>query len=443
MRYFYRRIYNVRISDFIEKKRDGGEHTEEEIRCFITEMVNGNIPDYMISAWLMAAFIRGLNHSETVALTAAMAESGDTVDTSRIDGITADKHSTGGVGDKTSLIIAPIVSCAGIKVAKLSGRGLGITGGTVDKIASIPGCKVELSTDEFFTAVDKIGMCISAQSGNLAPADKILYALRDVTATIDSIPLIASSIMSKKLASGADCIVLDVKCGNGAFMRTEEKAAELAGVMVDIGKSNGRKMCALVTDMSTPLGLAAGNAPEVKEAIEVLSGKGPADTREICLEIAAQMMHLCGKGEPDTCRALAEEIIESGRARAKLAEFIAAIGGDPRVTEDTSLLPTAENAIEIKSTSDGYLQSVNAEMIGRAALVAGAGREKKSDAVDPAAGVILKCKAGDRVSAGDILCRIEANDKDKLARAEEFARAAFTVSDVPPEGKPLILRTVL
>jgi len=433
----------MRISDFIEKKRDGGEHTEGEIRTFITEMVRGNVPDYMVSAWLMAAFIRGLSHSETVALTMAMAESGDTVDTSRIDGITADKHSTGGVGDKTSLIIAPIVASAGIKVAKLSGRGLGITGGTVDKIASIPGCRTELSTEEFFSTVDRVGMCISAQSGNLAPADKILYALRDVTATIDSIPLIASSIMSKKLASGAECIVLDVKCGNGAFMRTEEKAAELAQVMVDIGKSSGRQMCALVTDMSTPLGLAAGNAPEVREAIDVLSGKGPRDTREICLEIATQMMYLSGKGELGSCRSQAESIIDSGRAKAKLGEFISAIGGDPRVIEDTSLLPTAENCVEIKSLSEGFVKDINAEMIGRSALVAGAGRETKSDAVDYAAGIILAVKPGDKVTAGDILCRIEASDRDKLMRAEEYARAAFGISDEPREIKPLILRTVV
>ena len=432
----------MRMSDFIEKKRNGGEHTESEINQFIRGIVSGDIPDYMTSAWLMAAFLRGLSHEETVALTLAMAKSGDMLDTSKINGITVDKHSTGGVGDKTSLIVGPIVVAAGAKVAKLSGRGLGITGGTVDKIASVPGCRVELSSEEFFNTVNDIGLCISAQSGNLAPADKILYALRDVTATVDSIPLIASSIMSKKLASGAECIVLDVKCGNGAFMKTPEKAKELADVMVGIGKSCGRKMAALVTDMSSPLGKAVGNAPEVAEAIEVLSGKGPSDTREICLALSSKMLSLAGFGSREECFEKAAAVLDNGEAKKKFAEFISAIGGNGDVVDNPGLLPQASVKRVVTAEKDGYIVGVDAELIGKASLSLGAGRETKNSKIDLSAGIVLGVKPRDNISKGDVLCELLCSDSEKISGAFNLAKEAFDIAETPSSDSPLILETV-
>jgi len=432
----------MRMSDFIEKKRNGGEHGEAEINEFIRGIVSGEIPDYMTSAWLMAAFLRGLSHEETVALTLAMANSGDMLDTSKINGVTVDKHSTGGVGDKTSLIVGPIVSAVGAKVAKLSGRGLGITGGTVDKITSIPGCRVELSSEEFFDTVNNVGLCISSQSENLAPADKILYALRDVTATVDSIPLIASSIMSKKLASGAECIVLDVKCGKGAFMKTAEKAKELAEVMVGIGKSCNRKMAALVTDMSGPLGYAVGNAPEVAEAIEVLSGKGPRDTREICLALSAKMLNLAGFGNIDECFEKASVVLDNGSAKKKFAEFICAIGGDGKVTECPEMLPAASAKSVVVAQKDGYVSAIDAELIGKASLFLGAGRETKSSKIDLSAGVLLSVKPGDKISKGDVLCELLCSDSAKISCASTIASDAFDIAECPVAPSPLILETV-
>ena len=331
----------MRMYDIIAKKRDGGTLTQEEIAFAVNGFAAGSIPDYQMSALMMAVYLRGMTATETAQLTAAMAYSGDMVDLSGIGGVKADKHSTGGVGDKTTLVAGPIVAACGVKVAKMSGRGLGHTGGTLDKIEAIPGCSVSLTQEAFFRQVNDIGIAVIGQTGNLAPADKKMYALRDVTATVSCIPLIASSIMSKKLASGADCILLDVKTGNGAFMKTLEDSIALAKAMVDIGEHNGRRTAALITDMDTPLGRNIGNSLEVIEAVETLRGKGPADLTEVCLSLASGMLWLAGRGGAAACRAMAEDALRSGAALAKLRAMVAAQGGDPAVIDDPTGFPAA------------------------------------------------------------------------------------------------------
>ena len=393
----------MRMYDIIAKKRDGGTLTQEEIAFAVNGFAAGSIPDYQMSALMMAVYLRGMTATETAQLTAAMAYSGDMVDLSGIGGVKADKHSTGGVGDKTTLVAGPIVAACGVKVAKMSGRGLGHTGGTLDKIEAIPGCSVSLTQKAFFRQVNDIGIAVIGQTGNLAPADKKMYALRDVTATVSCIPLIASSIMSKKLASGADCILLDVKTGNGAFMKTLEDSIALAKAMVDIGEHNGRRTAALITDMDTPLGRNIGNSLEVIEAVETLRGKGPADLTEVCLSLASGMLWLAGRGGAAACRAMAEDALRSGAALAKLRAMVAAQGGDPAVIDDPSGFPAAAYEHDVVCMQDGWLYATDTEKIGIAAVLLGAGRETKESVIDPAAGIRLLKKAGDPVKKGDVL----------------------------------------
>ncbi|MEG2931670.1 MAG: thymidine phosphorylase, partial [Ruthenibacterium sp.] len=374
----------------------------------------------------------------TAQLTAAMAHSGDLVDLSAIAGVIADKHSSGGVGDKTTLVVAPIAAACGVKVAKMSGRGLGHTGGTLDKIEAIPGASVCLTEEAFIKQVNDIGLAVIGQTGNLAPADKKLYALRDVTATVSCMPLIASSIMSKKLASGADCILLDVKTGNGAFMKTLEESIALAEAMVSIGEQNGRRTAAMITDMDTPLGHNVGNSLEVAEAVETLCGHGPADLTEVCLTLAARLLALAGQGTAQECRAAAENALHSGRALAKLRDMVAAQGGDVRVLDDTSLFPKAAFSRALIAQEDGVLYATDTESIGFAAVLLGAGREQKGDAVDPAAGLRIEKKAGDAVKKGDVLAMLYTEDEKKLDAAEAKYRSALTFQSEPPVLPQLI-----
>ena len=417
----------MRMYDIITKKRNGEELTREEIRFFINGYTEGSIPDYQAAALLMAVYFRGMSKRETAELTMAMVNSGETVDLSKIAGVKVDKHSTGGVGDKISLIVIPLVASLGIPIAKMSGRGLGHTGGTIDKLESIPGFRTELTGDEFIENVNKYKMAISGQSGNFVPADKKLYALRDVTATVDSIPLIASSIMSKKIASGADCIVLDVKVGSGAFMKSVEEAAELAGTMVEIGKSLNRKTVAVVTDMSQPLGHEVGNSNEIIEAIEVLKGKGSEDETQVALTIASYMAVLGGTFEEfEKAHSALEEVIRSGKAIDKLKLLIRIQGGDPDVVDNTERLPKAKYHIEVRSKKSGYVNSIDAESIGISAMLLGAGRKTKEDKIDFSAGISMKKKVGDKVAIGDILCVLHTN-LSHSAEAEKIALEAYGI----------------
>ncbi|MEG0769615.1 MAG: pyrimidine-nucleoside phosphorylase [Ruthenibacterium sp.] len=422
----------MRMYDIIAKKRDGGVLTEEEIRFFVEGFTLGDIPDDQASALCMAIYLRGMTAQETAQLTAAMAHSGDMVDLSAIAGIKVDKHSTGGVGDKTTLVVAPVVAACGVKVAKMSGRGLGHTGGTLDKIEAIPGASVSLTEDAFLKQVNEIGLAVIGQTGNLAPADKKLYALRDVTATVSCLPLIASSIMSKKLASGADCILLDVKTGNGAFMKTLEDSIALAEAMVSIGEQNGRRTAAMITDMDTPLGHNVGNSLEVAEAVETLQGRGPADLTEVCLTLAAKLLELAGQGTAEACRAAAEDALHSGRALAKLREMVAAQGGDVGVIDDPSRFRQAAFSRALIAHEDGVLYATDTESIGFAAVLLGAGREQKEDAVDPAAGLRIEKKAGDIVKKGDVLATLYTEDAARLDAAEEKYRSALTFKKEQP-----------
>ncbi len=432
----------MRAYDIIKKKRDGECLSDEEIRFFTDGYTKGDIPDYQAAALCMAIYFQGMNEGETVALTLAMRDSGEITDLSGVSGIRVDKHSTGGVGDKTSLVVAPIVASLGLTVAKMSGRGLGHTGGTVDKLESIPGFRVDMSREEFERIADKTKIAIVGQSAQLAPADKLLYALRDVTATVDSMPLIASSIMSKKLAANDDCIVLDVKTGNGSFMKTEEKSRALAEIMVEIGKRAGKKTVALVTDMSRPLGNAIGNSLEVIEAIEALRGAGPSDLRELCLSLAAEILSLAGKGGFYECKKMAERAISDGSALAKFKEMVGAQGGDVRAIEDTSLFPTAPVCYEVKSNRDGYITEVDTEGYGLCALMLGAGRNKKEDKIDLSAGIILERKTGDRVKKGDTIAKMYAADTRKCEIAAERLLAYTTIGENPPIPVPLVLGAV-
>ena len=431
----------MRIYDLIAKKRDGGAHTRAELEQLIGGYVSGQVPDYQMAAWMMAVYLRGMTDEETAILTDVMARSGEMVDLSPIAGVKVDKHSTGGVGDKTTLVIAPIAAACGVKIAKMSGRGLGHTGGTIDKMESVPGTRTALSQEEFFAQVNRTGIAVIGQSENIAVADKKMYALRDVTATVSCIPLIASSIMSKKLASGSDAILLDVTTGTGAFMKTVEESIQLARLMVSIGAHHGRKVAAMITDMDTPLGHNIGNSLEVIESMEVLKGRGPADLTEVCLALAGQMLVLAGKGSPAACRAMAKAAIADGSAFAKCKEMFAAQGGDVRVLEDYSLFVQPAARYDLLADADGYITENDAEKIGTASVLLGAGREKKGDALDYAAGIILHKKRGDRVRRGDVLATF-CGAPERFAAAEAAYRAGLVIGPDKPKDLPLIYALV-
>ena len=432
----------MRIYDIIAKKRDGLALSEEEIRFFVRQYTQGMIPDYQASALLMAICINGMDRRETTDLTMAMAASGDQVDLSGISGAKADKHSTGGVGDKTTLVVAPVVASLGVKMAKMSGRGLGHTGGTLDKLEAIPGFQVELDREKFIEIVNRVGCCVIGQTGNLAPADKKLYALRDVTATVESIPLIASSVMSKKLAAGADCILLDVKTGSGAFMKRAEDAAALAREMVGIGTRAGRKTSALITNMDRPLGNRIGNALEVMEAVQTLRGQGPEDLMELCLNLCAGLLALSGKGGQEECCALARKQIDNGEAFRKLKEMVKAQGGDESALEDFSRLPQASFRKEVFSSREGFLTHMDTRLVGAAAAQLGAGRERKEDAVDYGAGIELHKKPGDFVQKGDSIATLLTSRKELLSSAADTFCRSLSFGSQPPEKEPLIYARV-
>ena len=418
----------MRMIDIIEKKKNGKALDGEEIVFFINNYVSGNIPDYQVSALLMAIYFQKMDYEETLALTLAMADSGDRLNLSAIKGVKVDKHSTGGVGDKTSLVLAPMVAALGGKVAKMSGRGLGHTGGTIDKLESIPGFNTALSEEAFIKQVNDIGIAITGQTGNLAPADKKLYALRDVTATVDNISLIASSIMSKKLASGADAIVLDVKTGSGAFMKKEEDAKRLAEEMVRIGKGAGRKMAAMITDMDQPLGFAVGNSLEVIEAINTLKGNGPKDLTELCLNLGTYMI-LAARDDLDKESAEKElmRVIKDGSALKKLAELVEAQGGNPDAVYDTGMLKVAENVTNVVAKESGYIKSIQSEQIGKASMILGGGRATKEDVIDLSVGVVLSKKKGDMVEKGETIATIYSNNADKAKEGECTVLDAYTI----------------
>lgn len=428
--------------DIIHKKRNGGELSEEEICFFIEGYTDESIPDYQAAALCMAVYFRGMTPKETSILTLAMAESGDQIDLGGIEGFTVDKHSTGGVGDKTSLIVVPIVASCGGKVAKMSGRGLGHTGGTVDKLESIPGFRTELNPDDFIKQVNGIGLCIVGQTGELAPADKKLYALRDVTATVESIPLIASSIMSKKLAAGSKGIVLDVKTGSGAFMKTVEESENLAKEMVAIGKSAGRSVTAVITNMDIPLGDSVGNSLEVIEAIKTLKGEGESDLTEVCLTLAAQMLSMVTGEDEKTCYSMAKGAIDNGLAINKLREMISAQGGNANVVDDYSLFKQPKYTAEIFSECDGYIEHTDAEKIGIASVILGAGREKKGDPIDPSAGIVLKKKTGDYVKKGEPLAVFYTDDEGKIEGAKQEFLDAFTFGNERTQPQKLIYKII-
>ena len=432
----------MRTYDIIQKKRDGNALTKEEIEWVIRGYVEGEIPDYQIAALCMAIYFRGMNLEETAALTFAIRDSGDRLDLSEIQGLRVDKHSTGGVGDKTSLVVAPIVASLGVKVAKMSGRGLGHTGGTIDKLEAITGFKTDLPISDFKKIVNEIGISIVGQSAELAPADKLLYALRDVTATVDSLPLIVSSIMGKKLAADDDCIVLDVKTGSGSFMKTLEKSRELASWMVEIGKRAGKRMRALITDMGTPLGYAIGNSLEVIEAIETLKGEGPEDLTELCVALSAHILELAEKGSYSECEAMARDAIKNGSALQTLANMVSAQGGDPNWIFNPDNFPKAKFSREVKATRDGYIVGVDAEGYGVASLLLGAGRNRKEDEIDFSAGIYLHAKTGDFVKQGDVIATLYTSNEALFDGAEKRLLKATQIGNVAPERLPLVLDIV-
>lgn len=433
---------NMRIYDIIEKKRLGLNLTGEEIRFFVDGYTRGSVPDYQASALLMAICINGMNEEETALLTDAMMRSGDTVDLSCFGDLSVDKHSTGGVGDKTTLVVAPVVASLGGKVAKMSGRGLGHTGGTVDKLESIPGYRTTLSAEELVSQVDNVGVAVIGQSGNLAPADKKLYALRDVTATVESLPLIASSIMSKKLAAGSKSIVLDVKVGSGAFMHTPEDAEHLAREMVAIGKRCGRNMTAVLTDMNFPLGYAVGNALEVCESIDVLRGRERGELREVCVVLSSEMAALAMGISPDRARVLVEDAIESGRAYDKFLEWIECQGGDVEYVRKNELFPKAlSNALAV-SPRDGFVCSIDARAIGNISAKLGAGRAAKDDKIDYSAGIVIKKKVGDRVRIGEPLAVIYSSSEDKARDGAWEYLSAISIGDESPAARPVVYKII-
>ncbi|MCM1325589.1 MAG: pyrimidine-nucleoside phosphorylase [Bacteroidales bacterium] len=429
----------MRMYDIIMKKRNGGELSKEEIDFFVQGYTKGEIPDYQASALMMAVYFRKMTADETLFLTMAMAESGEMLDLSAIKGIKVDKHSTGGVGDKTSLALTPMVAVCGIPVAKMSGRGLGHTGGTIDKLESFPGFSTALTGEQFISNVNRIGIALMGQTADLAPADKKLYALRDVTATVDNMSLIASSIMSKKLAAGADAIVLDVKTGSGAFMKEEADAFALAKEMVQIGKNAGRRTTAVVSDMDQPLGYAVGNALEVKEAIETLQGRGPEDFRELCLTLGSRMLIAGGlETEEAAAKERLQKVISDGSALHKLAELVKAQGGDEKAVYDTGLLPKAELEIPVPSPVDGYVSHIECGEIGICSLMLGGGRETKDSRIDLSVGLVLKKKTGDYVKAGEPLAYLYANDEGKAQAAKERFLKAYAFSGEAPIKAALI-----
>lgn len=432
----------MRIYDIISRKRDGFELTDEEIHFFIEGYVKGEIKDYHAAALLMAIYLRGMSDRETVTLTLEMAKSGDMLDLSGIDGITVDKHSTGGVGDKTTLIVAPVVASLGAKVAKMSGRGLGHTGGTVDKLESIEGFDVSLSPEEFIETVKETGICVIGQTGNLAPADKKLYALRDATATVGCMPLIASSIMSKKLAAGSQCIVLDVKYGSGAFMKTAQDAEELSEKMVEIGTKAGRKVSAVISDMDTPLGRNIGNTLEIIEAVETLRGKGSEDLREVALTLASNIIALARDISITEARQLTEKVLDDGSAYEKFKEFIACQGGNVELINDLEKLPKAKIVHKVTAAENVYISKMNAEMIGSSSVILGAGRVNKEDTIDFTAGIILHKKTGDKINKGDIIAELYTNDESKIPSAEKMFLEALSFSKEKPKENELIYKVV-
>lgn len=432
----------MRMIDIIDKKKHGQELTKEEIKFFIDGYVKGDIPDYQASALLMAIYFNNMTENETLNFTMAVRDSGDVVDLSEIKGVKVDKHSTGGVGDKTTLVIAPIVASFGAKMAKMSGRGLGHTGGTVDKMESIPGMQTSLETSDFIKQVNDIGVSVIGQTGNLAPADKKLYSLRDVTSTVDSIPLIACSIMSKKLAAGNDAILLDVKTGSGAFMKTLDDAIALAKEMVSIGESAGKSTVGLITEMDIPLGHNIGNILEVQEAVETLRGEGPKDLTDVCIELAANLLFMAKVDLLENTRILARKSIEDGSAYNKFLEFVEAQGGDISYIKDFEKFEKAKYIHEVKISSDGFVYEMDTEKVGNASVVLGAGRKTKEDDIDFTAGIRLEKKTGDEVKSGDTIAILYTNNKSSIKDSEELVLEAYTLSDKQPEEKPLILARV-
>jgi pyrimidine-nucleoside phosphorylase len=433
----------MRTVDLIQRKRDGEELAPEEIEFLVEGYTNGDIPDYQVSAFLMAVFFSGMSDREVSRLTECMLRSGDTVDLSAIPGVKVDKHSTGGVGDKTSFIVAPLAAAAGVVVPMMSGRALGHTGGTLDKLESIPGFRTDLTTEEFQKQLAELGLAFIGQTDRLAPADRKLYALRDVTGTVESIPLISSSIMSKKLAEGIDSLVLDVKVGNGAFMKKQVDARRLAQTMVGIGRRMDKKVQALITDMNQPLGYAIGNALEIMEASQTLQNAGPADLTKLSLELAARMIYLGKKAATlDEARRIAEKHLVDGSGYKKFKEVVAAQGGNPQALDKFELLPNATGMREVTSPRAGYISLIDAEDIGTASNMIGAGRNKKEDSIDPAVGIILEVKVGEKVDAGSVLCRLYYTKEDNVEEAAELVEDAFRVSGQKPDERELILEVV-
>lgn len=432
----------MRIFDIINKKKHGEVLTDTEIKYVVDGFVQGDIADYQMAAMLMAIWFRGMNDHELAVLTQVMAKSGDTIDLSAIAGKKVDKHSTGGVGDKTTLIIAPIVAACGGKVAKMSGRGLGHTGGTIDKMEAIPGMKTALDKEDFFAIVNKLGAAVIGQTGNLAPADKKIYALRDVTATVDSIPLIASSIMSKKLAAGSDCILLDVKTGSGAFMKTLDDSIELAQKMVNIGENSGKKTVAMITDMDVPLGHAIGNSLEIIEVVKTLQGQGPQDLTEVCLQLAANMLYLIDKGSIEECRKMAEAVISDGSAFNRFVAMVEAQGGDTTVLLDTDEFVSAPYKQAVIAQNDGYIVKMNAEECGVVSMILGAGRETKDSIIDFSAGIIINKKYGDFVKKGDELAILYTAKQAALPEAQRLYNEAIVIGKEKPTDIPLVFARV-
>lgn len=433
----------MNMVSIIQKKKDGFSLSKEEIKWFVDGYVSEDIPDYQVSALLMAIYFQGLDKEEIFYLTEAMRYSGDTIDLSSIKGIKVDKHSTGGVGDKTTLVVAPLAAACGVPIAKMSGRGLGFTGGTVDKMESIPGFKTSLEPEEFLNQVNTMGMAVIGQTAHITPADKKLYALRDVTATVDNLGLISSSIMSKKLAAGSDAIVLDVKCGDGAFMENIEDAVKLAEMMVEIGNSAGKRTVAAITEMGQPLGKAVGNSIEVMEAIETLKGKGPEDITELAIKLSGIMVYLGGKASsPEEGQAMTKEALDNGRGLAKLGEFIKAQGGNPEVITDYSLFPQHSIEKTLKAKKSGYVRTIEAKKIGLASQQTGAGRATKEDDIDLSAGIMVCKKIADEVQEGDVLARFFGNDEKKLQQAMLIAEEAFVIENEPCQPPQLIKRII-
>jgi pyrimidine-nucleoside phosphorylase len=432
-----------RAVDVIARKRDGGEVPAADLRAFVLAYAAGELPDYQMAAFLMAGYLRGFTRRETEALTEAMVASGDRLDLGRLTGPTVDKHSTGGVADGTTLVVGPLAAALGLQMVKLSGRGLGHTGGTLDKLESIPGFRVDLRPEELLDQVERVGLAVAAQTADLVPADKAIYALRDVTATVGNVALIASSVMSKKLAGGTGCILLDVKAGSGAFMHETTDAVELARLCVDLGRAGGRRTAALVTDMNQPLGELVGNAVEVREAVEALRGERPGRFLDLCLTLSGHLAALAGAAaDPEEGRRAAERALRSGAGLERFRDFVAAQGGDPRVADDLSILPQAPVALEVQAPAGGYLAAVDAEAVGRVAAALGAGRQRKEDRVDPAVAVELDTKLGDRVDAGQPIGRVLARDQAAARAAADGVLAALRWSDRPVQAPPLVHEVV-